>query len=61
MPTFCRFTASDTKRPIFVNPAEVRCARTMTGLTTIDFSEHHTINVTDELDDVIRALEEGLK
>jgi len=54
----CKFTDSDSKDALYVNPALVRVARETAGGTVIIFDHQQSVFVLEKIEAVIKALEE---
>lgn len=58
MPRMCRFTGPDTKEPVFVNPSIVRFARQSGSGTVIFFAGDHAITVLEDVESVVKVMED---
>jgi hypothetical protein len=59
MPRLCRFTAPETNDPAFVNPSMVRFVRQSGSGTAILFSGDHVITVLEDIETVVKAIEDA--
>lgn len=54
----CKFTDSGSGDAVYVNPAQVRLARSAPGGTVLIFDHDQSLHVIEKVEVVVRALEE---